>query len=82
MDFSVSLCLGDILSEEDPVTEIDTRLDVYATFDLADYTWLQLGELALYEKSGEIYIRTDAWEEKYYRLKDEYQALYKDVLIG
>ena len=77
--FETPLCLKDILSVENPVTEIDTRLDMYAIFDLVDYPWLQLGELALYEKDGEVYIRTDSWEEKYYRLNEEYQQLYKGM---
>ena len=79
VDFETPLCLGDILSIEEPVTEIDTRLDMYAVFDLADYSWLQLGELALYEKDGDLYLRPHAWTEEYYRLNDEYQQLYQEI---
>jgi hypothetical protein len=77
VDFETPLCLNDILSADEPVTEIDTRLDMYAVFDLVDYSWLQLGELALYEKDGDLYLRPHAWTEEYYRLNDECQQLYK-----
>lgn len=80
VDFEKPTCLGDILSLEECVIEIDTRLDVYATFDLADYTWLQLGELAIYKKDGALYLRPNAWKAEYYKLKDEYQEAYKDML--
>ena len=78
-DFATPLCLNDILSADEPVTEIDTRLDMYAVFDLVDYSWLQLGEFALYEKDGDLYLRPHAWTEEYYRLNDEYQQLYKEM---
>ena len=78
-DFETPLCLNDILSADEPVTEIDTRLDMYAVFDLVDYSWLQLGEFALYEKDGDLYLRPHAWTEEYYRLNDEYQQLYQEI---
>ena len=77
--FATPALLSDIIDKENIVTDFDSRKNAYAIFNLTDNECLQLGEFAICEKDGALYLRLHAWEEKYYKIKDAYQAIYQEA---
>ena len=78
--FETPMLLTDIIDAENPIMDFDESTNAYAIFDIKDNVCLRLGEFAVCIKEDVLYLRLHAWEEKYYKIKDAYQSLYKAAL--